>query len=109
MLTWSSRADPPAVFSQMPMSYRSGPDSIVALSVTVKGVVSDGSQVEGPVTTARLLILTSLAVQDGLFNPVAFCRHALPDDCASAGVALAISPHPSTTIAKRTACACSVL
>jgi len=107
-LTWSSRAEPPAVFSQMPMSYRSGPDSIVALSVTAKGVVFVGSQVEGPLTTSSLLILTSLAVQDGLFNPVAFCRHALPDDCASAGVALAISPQPSRMKAKRTACACRV-
>jgi len=48
------------------MSYLSGPDSIVASTVTVKGVGSVGSQLDGPVISCMEPTLTSLAVQGGL-------------------------------------------
>src|SRR5262249_23268684 len=93
------RADPPIVFSQRPMSYLSGPDSIVASTVTVKGVGSVGSQLDGPVTSCMLPTLTSLAVQGGL-PPTSCVMQLLLLDWANAGVAAAISP-PANSSAYR--------
>ena len=92
----SLSADPPAVLTQIPMSNRCGPDWSVAISVTENGVGSVGSQLAGPETRATFVILTSFAVQLGLFNPVACLRHALPLDCAKAGVAPAVSARPTS-------------
>lgn len=73
------------------MSYLSGPDSIVARSVTGKGVGSDGSQLAGPAISCMVPILTSLAVQGGL-PPIFSVMQRLLLDWANAGVAAAISP-----------------
>src|SRR5262245_49165315 len=82
------------------MSYRSGPDSIVASSVTAKGVGSVGSQLDGPAISCKKPILTSLAVQDGL-PPTSSLMQRLLKDWANAGVAAAISP-PANSSAYRT-------
>ena len=82
------------------MSYLSGPDSIVASTVTVKGVGSVGSQLDGPVTSCMLPTLTSLAVQGGL-PPIFSLMQRLLLDWANAGVAAAISP-PANSSAYRT-------
>ena len=47
-----------------------GPDSILARSVTVIGVLLVGSQVVGPAIRVNEVIRTSLAVQEGLLSPV---------------------------------------
>src|SRR5262245_19982129 len=84
----------------MPMSHRSGPDSIVASIVTEKGVGSVGSQVDGPAISCMVLILTSLAVQGGL-PPTFSVMHRFLKDWADAGVAAGISP-PANSSAYRT-------
>ena len=89
----SVSADPPFVFSQRPMSYRSGPDSTVASSVTMKGVGSDGSQLDGPATRCMLPIRTSFAVHGGL-PPTFSVMQRLLLDWANAGVAAPIR-HPA--------------
>src|SRR5262245_16130811 len=81
------------------MSYLSGPDSIVASTVTVKGVGSVGSQLDGPVTSCMLPTLTSLAGQGGL-PPIFSLMQRLLLAWANAGVAAAISP-PANSSASR--------
>jgi hypothetical protein len=82
------------------MSYLAGPDSIVASSVTVKGVGSVGSQLDGPVISCMEPTLTSLAVQGGL-PPISCVMQRLLLDWANAGEAAAISP-PANSSAYRT-------
>jgi hypothetical protein len=92
----SSFAEFPFSLNQMPMSHRSGPDSMVASTVIMNGVGSVGSQVDGPAMSSIELIRTSFAVQDGL-PPIVCVMQALLLDWANAGVEAAIADAAKTT------------
>ena len=80
------------------MSYRSGPDSMMASNVPVYGW--PGSQVVSPETRVMVPTRTSLAVQGGL-PPTFSLTHMLPVDCATTAVEARAKPISSKGIIRK--------